>query len=261
MSDDDIFKILTQVYENESQIRTGYLVQYALAAFERDLNNVSRKAKSVENIDLKRLPSKKIMEQEYEIEKKKLNDKKIKRKAKRKAKKEKVTLSDNNSDSEEEHNHEDERPLCLFYRIVQWMLLKDPDTRNFIYLIAIYIINKVTTIKTQPDTDDQHYMAFDMYFQSEPSKKIAESNERQVQIYLQKRIDDIKQMVWELIDKFINSSLDIDDSGSRRFDMKIFKGKDEINYSSKENQARLYTPMLSEEIKFFLIESFERLKN
>lgn len=266
MSDDEVMVMLTQIYENTSTIRTSYMIQYALAALERDLENV-KGVKDFDSVNLRMLPSNRVIVEEEKILK--LN-KKIKQQLKKKFRKNKKkdkenAMEEEDIDSDDENKDQTQnRPESLFYRLIKWTILKDEGTRDFIYLIAIYIINKVYSYPVQPDTDEQHYMAFDIHFESEPSQKIAESNQKQVQVYLQRRKDDLKAFYNDMFDKLIRSELDIDKINMRLFEMKKFIDKDEDTRFKDDpelEREQYYTPRLSDEMKYFMIQSFKMIKN
>lgn len=257
MSDDRIFKIISELYEFESSIRSNYMIRYVIAAYERDIKNVD----NFEELDLKHLPSRTIINQEKAEEKKKKADQ-IKAKKKNKKNKKEAHPSNANADSDSDtelNKLHPSRPESLFYKLFKLILNKDPATKQFIYLVSIYIINRVMSHKTIPDSDEQHYMAFDIQFESETSQKIAQANEAHLDGYLEKRKNDLLEFVTQFFDKLVNDILDIDDPKQRRFELKIFNGKDEEPLDQAKDEA-LYVPTLPPEMQYFLFKAMETMK-
>jgi hypothetical protein len=67
LPDNDIYNIVTEIYAQESSLRVGYLVTYALRALERDIS----RSYIFEKMDLKRLPSETVIIEETKAQKEK----------------------------------------------------------------------------------------------------------------------------------------------------------------------------------------------
>lgn len=117
MSDDEIYDFLTEMYEYDTSIKVGYLASYTLMALKRD---IIRGEDEFSRLDLRKLPSKFIIDMENKKNRAKA---KAKRRGKKKGKKLDVKIEEKNDYlSDEEEHEENDRPESLFYRLWKFIL-------------------------------------------------------------------------------------------------------------------------------------------
>ena len=152
LSDNECYDILTEIYESKWNFKIEYLISYTLTALKRDIV----RGGVFESLDLKKLPSQAIIDEEKKNKARILKRRKIqRRKNKKLGIKDKIEEDDSLSDDEINEN----RPDCLFYRLLKFILKTDPGVKSFIHLVSIYMINKIFLDKTFSEPDGGNYNA------------------------------------------------------------------------------------------------------
>ena len=137
IKDDDIVRIISDLYQYNSQIRLSYIMSLALVAFKRDF-------KGVESIDEFKI--KHMKNQEVEKEKIIEEEKAYKNKRKRMHKHGKELDDSDEKDVNDSDTYlgiNEEEHLSLFYRIFKIMLDRDAKTKRYKWILWIYILNKL----------------------------------------------------------------------------------------------------------------------
>ena len=250
IKDDDIVRIISDLYQYNSQIRLSYITSLALVAFKRDFKGVE----SIDEFKIKHMKNQEV-EKEKIIEEEKAYKNKRKRKHKHGKELDDSDEKDVN-DSDIYLGINEEENLSLFYKIFKIMLDRDAKTKRYKWILWIYILNKLFNKKITPDSDDERKVAYDILLENRDNLD-GRGISRQKDIVLVKhRKEELLEFCKNIFDKIVQGKIDIED-GSHYFKLKEQTSKQ--NADESDDDPLSYEVKISPEIEYLIYEVYKTI--